>query len=263
MKKKDFQKGEIIIYKTSKNEVELKVRLEQETVWLDAHQMALVFDVNRPAVVKHINNIYRTGELGKKLTCSILEQVAADGKVRRMNLYNLDMIISVGYRVNSKRATQFRVWATKVLKQHILQGYTINEKRFLEAREKFQELQTTITFLQEKSQKELLSGQASEILNLLSNYAKTLTLLEKYDKRKLEKIKGKKAKYILHYEECARVISKIKKELMAKKEAGELFGQEANRGFEGIIKGLYQTFGRKELYPNNRGQSSPFALFYN
>ena len=102
MKNKDPDKGEIIIYQTSKKEVELKVRLKKETVWLDAHNMAQIFGVNRPAVVKHINNIYKTGELDKKPTCSILEQVAADGKVRKMHLYNLDMIISVGYRVNSE-----------------------------------------------------------------------------------------------------------------------------------------------------------------
>ncbi|KKR45965.1 MAG: hypothetical protein UT80_C0027G0012, partial [Parcubacteria group bacterium GW2011_GWC1_40_13] len=99
MKKDNFKKGEIIIYKTSKNEVDLKVRLEDETVWLDAHQISNLFDVNRPAIVKHIQNIYKTGELIEKATCSILEQVAADGKIRRMNIYNLDMIISVGYRV--------------------------------------------------------------------------------------------------------------------------------------------------------------------
>ncbi len=106
-KKKKFEKlnkGEIVIYKPLKNEVELKVQLEDETVWLDAHQMAQIFDVKRPAAVKHIHNIYKTGELNEKSTCSILEQVAADGKVRKMNLYNLDMIISVGYRVNSQRA---------------------------------------------------------------------------------------------------------------------------------------------------------------
>jgi len=156
-------RGQIIIYQTKRNEVELKVRLERDTVWLDAHQVAMLFGVNRPAIVKHIDNIYKTRELEKKSTCSILEQVAADGKIRKMNLYNLDMIVSVGYRVNSKTATQFRIWATKVLKQHLVKGYTINENRLLETKEKFKELQTAITFLQEKSNKELLSGQAQGI----------------------------------------------------------------------------------------------------
>ncbi len=187
MTKEKFSKGEIVIYQTSKKEVELKVRLEKETVWLDAHQMAGVFDVNRPAVVKHINNIYKTGELDKKSTCSILEQVAADGKIRKMNLYNLDAIISVGYRVNSKRATQFRIWATNVLKQHILQGYTINQERLLETREKFRELQDTIAFLENKVGKKQIKGQEQEILSLLAGYAKTLSILEQYDLQLIRK----------------------------------------------------------------------------
>jgi len=256
----NIKKGEIVIYK-SPSGPKIQVKLEKGTVWLDAHLIAKIFDVNRPAIVKHINKIYKTGELDKKSTCSILAQVAADGKIRKMNLYNLDMIISVGYRVNSKRATQFRIWATKTLKDHLIKGYTINENRLLEAREKFKELQTAIIFLQEKSKKELLSGQAGEILNLLSSYAKTLTLLEEYDKGKLRTAKGRKAKFILKYEECQRIVKEIKKELIAKKEASELFGQEMGGGFEGVIKGLYQTFDRKELYPTIENKASHLLYF--
>ena len=182
MAKQKFNKGEIVIYQTSQKEVELMVRLEKETVWLDAHQMAQVFNIDRTVIVKHIRNIYKTGELPETLTCAKIAQVAADGKIRRMNLYNLDAIISVGYRVNSKRATQFRIWATKVLKNYLVQGYAINQKLLLEARGKFKELQIAVSFLQKKSKKELLIGQEGEILNLLSSYAKTLTLLEEYDK---------------------------------------------------------------------------------
>lgn len=252
----DIKRGAIIIYKTAKNEVDLKVRMEKETVWLDAHQIALLFRVNRPAIVKHINNIYKTNELDENLTCSILEQVAADGKIRKMNLYNLDMIISVGYRVNSKQATQFRIWATKTLKNYLIKGYAINEKRLIEAREKFKELQSAIAFLKEKSKKELLIGQEGELLSLLASYAKTLTILDEYDKGKIKEIKGKKSKFVLSYENCLRIISELKKELTEKKEAGDLFGQERDGSFEGIIKGLYQTFGGKELYPNIEDKAS-------
>ncbi len=248
MVKQEFNKGEVIIYRTAKKEVELKVRLEKETVWLDARQMAQIFDVNRPAVVKHINNIYKTGELDKNSTCSILEQVAADEKIRRMNFYNLDMIISVGYRVNSQRAIQFRIWATNILKQHILQGYTINQKRLLETREKFRELQNTIAFLEDKAGKKELKGQEKEILGLLAGYAKTLSLLEQYDKDKLKKPKGRKAIFFLGYEDCKKIIRQIKNELIQKKESSNLFGSETDKGFERIVKNLYQTFGGKELY---------------
>lgn len=151
-------KGEIIIYKTPDKRVEVKVALDKETVWLDAHQLAKLFAVDRTGVVRHIAGIYKTGELKENSTCAKIAQVAADGKVRKMDLYNLDMIISVGYRVNSQRATQFRVWATKTLKDHLVHGYTINEKRLLEAKEKFTELQNAISFLREKSRHELMAG---------------------------------------------------------------------------------------------------------
>ena len=260
MRENNIRKGEIVIYKTPSGP-EIQVKLEKDTIWLDAHLIARLFNVNRPAIVKHINNIYKSGELDKKSTCSILEQVAADGKIRKMNLYNLDMIISVGYRVNSNRATQFRIWATKTLRDHLVKGYTINKKRLLEAQEKFKELQTTIVFLQEKTKKELLSGQASEILSLLSSYSKSLTLLEEYDKRKLREIKGKKAKFVLKYDECEKIISEVKKELVNKKEASELFGREIGGSFDGVIKGIYQTFNGKELYPTIEGKASHLLYF--
>ena len=261
MKKEDTKKGEIVIYETPKREVKLDVRLEKETVWLTQKQIAILFDTQRPAITKHLNNIFKSGELNKNSVSSILEHTAADGKTYKTQFYNLDAIISVGYRVNSKRATKFRIWATKTLKEHLIKGYTINEKRLLEAREKFKELQTTITFLQEKSQEELLSEHTSEILNLLSSYAKTLSLLEEYDKRKIKVIKGKKAKFILNYQECQRIIMEIKKELIAQRKASELFGQEVGGGFEGVIKGIYQTFGRKELYPTIEDKAAHLLYF--
>ncbi|TAN58614.1 Fic/DOC family protein [Patescibacteria group bacterium] len=257
--KSDFSK-KIVIYKTAKGP-ELEVRLNEETVWLDAHQIATLFGTQRPAIVKHINNIYQTGELEQKSTCSILEQVAADGKIRKMNLYNLDIIISVGYRVNSKKATQFRIWATNTLKDYLLKGYAINEKRLLNAQEKFKELQSAISFLQEKSKYELLSGQEHEILNLLANYSKTLTLLEQYDKDNLSVSKKGKGKFILGYEEAQKVISALKKDLIAKKEAGDLFGQEYEGKLQGIIGNIYQTFSGKELYSSLEEKAAHLLYF--
>ena len=260
MKQDELKKGEIVIYK-SPTGPEIQVKLEKNTVWLDAHLIAQLFNVNRPAIVKHINNIYKTGELDKKSTCSVLEQVAADGKIRKMNLYNLDMIISVGYRVNSKQATQFRIWATKTLKEHLVKGYTINEKRLLQAKNQIQELQGAISFLQEKSKHELLAGQEQEIFDLLANYSKTLTLLEQYDKEKLSLIKNTKGKFILKYEEAINVISEIKKNLIAKKEASDLFGRENSDKFKGILGNIYQTFDRKELYPSLEEKGAHLLYF--
>ncbi|MFA5249148.1 MAG: RhuM family protein [Candidatus Paceibacterota bacterium] len=256
----EIKKGEIIIYK-SKNGPRLDVRLEKDTVWLDAHLIAKLFGVNRPAIVKHINNIYKTAELDKKSTCSILEQVAADGKIRKMNLYDLDMIVSVGYRVNSKQATQFRIWATKTLKQHLLKGYTINEQRMLQTQNKFNELQEAISFLREKSKYELLAGQEQEILNLLADYSKTFTLLEQYDKEKLALSKKGKGKFVLEYEKAREIINEIKKELAAKEEASDLFGQENSDKLRGILGNIYQTFGGEELYPSLEEKAAHLLYF--
>lgn len=260
MNKQEFKKGEVVIYKTSQGP-EIQVRLEKDTVWLDAHLIAKLFGVNRPAIVKHINNIYKTGELDQNSTCSILEQVAADGKIRKMNLYNLDMIISVGYRVNSKQATQLRIWATKTLKEHLIKGYTINEKRLLQATYNLKELHSTIEFLQEKTKKKLLAGQEQEILSLLENYSKTLTLLEQYDKEKLVLTKKAKGKFKLDYEKASVIISELKKELIAKNETSELFGQENGDKFKAILGNIYQTFDKKELYPSLEEKAAHLLYF--
>ncbi|HQG56907.1 MAG TPA: virulence protein RhuM/Fic/DOC family protein [Bacteroidales bacterium] len=260
MKRKINQTGEIVIYR-SKGAPEIEVKLEQDTVWLDAHLIAKLFDIDRTVVVKHINNIYTTRELKENSTCAKIAQVAADGRIRKMNLYNLDMIISVGYRVNSKRASQFRIWATKILKEHLVKGYTINEKRLQKAGEKLKELQETVSFLGQKSKNEIMQGQEQEILNLLADYSATLTLLEEYDKGKLSLVKKTKGKFILEYEEAKKIIETIKRELIARKEAGELFGNENKGMLKGIIGNIYQTFGGKDLYSSLEEKAAHLLYF--
>ena len=242
----------IAIYQTPNGAVEVRFDTDKETIFLTQQQVGMLFNVQKAAISKHVKNIFDTGELEKKSTVSILETVQTEGKrtvKRKVEYYNLDLILSIGYRVNSANATKFRQWATKTLKTYILKGYAINEKKLLEAQNKFHELQEAVLFLQKQSQKKLLKGQETEILNLLADYSKTLSLLEQYDKGRLGEQKGKKTKFVLRYSECAKIITDLKKELIAKKEAGNLFGQERGGAFEGIIKGLYQTFGKKELYP--------------
>jgi len=186
--------GEIVIYK-SKEGPKLEVRLEEETVWLTQKQMALLYDKGVSTINEHIKNIYKEGELEEKSTIRKFRIVQNEGirlVEREIDFYNLDVIISVGYRVKSLRGTQFRIWATKTLKEHLIKGYTVNEKRLLQAQSHLKELQETISFLQNKSKNEILSGQEQEILNLLTNYSKTLSLLEQYDKEKLSLIKKAK-----------------------------------------------------------------------
>jgi len=246
---KEIKKGEIIIYKTPQGP-QLDVILEKQMVWLTQSQMATLFGILRPAITKHLNNILKEKELEETSVCSILEHTAPDGKKYKTRFYNLDAIISVGYRVNSKRATQFRIWATKILKGYLVKGYAVNEKQLLTTKEKFNELQNAISFLQEKSKHELLAGQEKEILDLLSSYSKTLTLLEKYDTGSIAAMSGRKAKFILHSEDAEEIIINLKKELVEKKEASSFFGQPYGEKLEGIVKNLYQTFDRKELYPS-------------
>ncbi len=249
-KVKEQKRGEIILYK-AKQGPQVEARLENETIWLSLNQIAGLFSVQKAAISKHIKNIFGTGELPENSTVSKMETVQKEGNraiKRAIEMFNLDMIIAVGYRVNSKQATQFRIWATRVLREHITKGFTINEKRLLEAKEKFAQLQQTVAFLKEKSTKELLVGQEGEILSLLASYAKTLTILDEYDKGTLREAKGGKGAFVLTYEESRRVITEVKRELVAKKEAGELFGNEKDESFKGVIRGLYQTFGGQELY---------------
>ena len=244
MENKDYKNGEIVIYKTPQGP-QLDVKLKRQSVWLTQTQIAYLFNIERSVITKHANNIFKDKELTEKRNVQKMHIPHSDKPVK---FYSLDLILSVGYRVNSQQATQFRIWATKTLKQHLIKGYTINKKRLLKKSEELKQLQKTITFLQEKSQHKLLTGQAKGILDLLADYSKSLTLLEQYDKQRFPLIKGKGAKFILEYQQAQIVISQLKSQLQGKKEASELFGQENSAKFESIIKNLFQTFDGKELY---------------
>lgn len=244
--KKENGQNKIVIYKTAKNEVELSVRFENESVWLRQSDIALLFGKERSVITKHINKVFADKEINKKSNVQKMHIAKSDKPVE---FYSLDVVLSVGYHVNSLRAIHFRQWATKTLKNYLLAGFAINEKRLLEAKEKFNELQAAIRFLQEKSKTELLAGQESEILNLLAGYAKTFSLLEQYDKGRVVSVEGVKTKYVLEYNDCVEVIAKIKADLIGKGEASDLFGNQRDKIFEGIIGALYQSFGGQVLYP--------------
>lgn len=250
-----MQKGEIEIYKTSHG-TEIQVRLDNETIWLDTHLIARLFEVNRPAIVKHIQNIYKAGELDEFSTCSILEQVAADGKKRKMNLYNLDVIISVGYRVNSKQATRFRQWATQRLKEHLVKGYTINQKRL-------EELGKMVQLIEQSGKAETLQLQeAKGLLEILSHYTKSFVLLNQYDNHSLQTGKlSKNITYEIQYNEAKAAISELKKQLIAKKEATELFGKEKDESFKSSLQSIIQTFDGKYLYPSIEEQAAHLLYF--
>ena len=254
-----MKKGEMVIYKTPDNKVQVDVSLDKETVWLRQEEIAKIFNTERSAITKHINNIFKSGELEEKSNVQKWNIAKSDKPVK---FYDLDMIISVGYRVNSKRATQFRIWATKTLKEYLVKGYAVNEKRLLEADNKFKELQSAVDFLRQKSKHKLLAGQEQEILNLLADYSKTLTLLEQYDKEKITLSKKGKVEFVLDYKLASDVIREIKKELLNKKEASDLFGTESQQGrLEGILGNIRQTFDKKELYSSIEEKAAHLLYF--
>ena len=250
--------NQIIIYSTKKGGVDVEVQVKNESIWLTQKQIAEIFGKERSVITKHINKIFSDNEVSRK---SNVQKMHFAHSAKPVEMYSLDVILGVGYRTNSASAIRFRKWSTKILKKYLLEGYAINEKRLLEVKGKFNQLQQTITFLQKQSKKELLHGQEAEILSLLTDYSKTLSLLEKYDKGKLKSKAGKKSKFVLDYKTCTNIIVEVKKELMAKKEAGDLFGREKQEELEGIIKGLYQTFAKKELYKSIEDKSAHLLYF--
>ena len=258
MKKEEFKKGEIIIYKTPKNEVELTVHLENETVWLRQDEIAKLYGKERSVVTKHINKIFKDKEIDQKSNVHFLHIPGSD---KPITFYGLDVILAVGYRTNSPRAIHFRRWATNVLKNYLLKGYAVNEKYLLETKNKLNDLQGIITFLQENSKHELLAGQEQEILSLLADYSKTLTLLEQYDKEKVSLLKNGKGKFVLNYEKSAEIIKEIKNDLISKKEAGDLFGHENSDKLKAILGNILQTFDKKELYPSIEEKASHLLYF--
>jgi prophage maintenance system killer protein len=260
MKKKQEQKntGKVVIYQSPQKKVELRVRLEKDTVWLDTHQMAKVFFVDRTVLVKHIHNIYKIGELSEEATCAKIAQVASDGKVRKMNLYNLDMIISVGYRVNSKTATLFRQWATKTLREHIIKGYTINRKQikknydtFMKSVEDIQVLLPEHIILDPKS-----------IVDLIKEFSSTWVSLDAYDKETLKSVGKTKRAIKLSGKELVTEIQTFRTELLKKGEATDIFAQERNLGsVEGIVGNVMQSFGGKALYPTIEEKAAHLLYF--
>ncbi|MBL1408234.1 virulence RhuM family protein [Sphingobacterium faecale] len=185
-------KNKISIYRTSDSNVEVEVIFEKESIWLDTHVMATLFDVNRPAIVKHIQNIYKSEELNESSTCAKIAQVRQEGKrlvTRNLLNYNLDAILCVGYRVNSKRGTQFQQWATQRLKEYLVQGDAINEKRLAEKQQQVEHLKTGIRILS-RAITQQVSVEDSEALKTFAN---GLQLLDDYDHEQLDP-KGKTAK---------------------------------------------------------------------
>jgi hypothetical protein len=246
----------IIIYQSVDGKASIEVTLRDNTVWMTQKQIADLFGTQRPAITKHINNIFKTKELDEKSVCSILEHTAEDGKVYQTRHYNLDAILSIGYRVNSKNATEFRIWANNILKNYIIQGYSLNEKRLNEQVQQLEALKKTVGLLGNVLEvKDLTTDEASGLLKVLTDYTYALDVLDKYDHQTLT-LEGihSSSSFVATYEEAMNVVYSMKEKFGS----GSLFGNEKDESFKSSIATIYQTFESADLYPSIEEKAANF-----
>jgi len=239
-------KNEIVLFETKDKEVKLAVSLENDTVWLSANQMALLFDRDEKTIRKHINNVFAEDELDRE---NNTQKMRVDGVKQKVPFYTLDVIISVGYRVKSQRGTEFRQWANKVLKQFILKGYAINEKR-LAALNKTVEIQSKIIA-------NTLDIEEAEVLRAVNLYTDALVLLDQYDHQSLSKPEGNKPVYRITYEDCRNMINHMEDSF-----SSDVFGVEKEAGkVEGILAAVYQDVFGGEVYPSLEEKAANLLYF--
>ena len=252
----------IQIYQTEDGKTEVIVKFDNETVWLSQKQMAQLFDKDSDTISLHLKNIYKSGELEENSTTEESSVVQKEGKRnvrRKVKLYNLDAIISVGYRVNSKQGVQFRIWANSILKEYLLKGYALDKKRLAQKNEQLKELQDSVKILGNVLDYKALSNDESiGLLKIISDYAYALDILDQYDYQKLEiKDTSGKETFQMTYDEAMRQI------LTAKKAHGnsDLFGHEKDDSFKSSIATIYQTFGGQDLYPSIEEKAANLLYF--
>lgn len=243
--------NKIIIYNTPDGETTVSVNLDGDTVWLSQQQMAVLFDKDRTVINRHINNIYKTKELEKSSTCAFFAQVHDEGGravTRKIPLYNLDMIISVGYRVNSKRGTQFRIWANKVLKEYLIKGYIISnnitEQRYRELKQLVAVMARAVKHIGDTAGND---HQTDSLVSMVADYAYALDTLDRYDYQQLEVGETTtEERFHATYDNAMEMIESLRRKFGG----GTLFGNEKDGSFRSSIGQIYQTFGGTELYPS-------------
>lgn len=236
---------EIVLFETEDKRVSLPVEVKDETVWLNRNQMAELFDRDVKTIGKHVNNALKEELRDEDSVVAFFATTASDGKTYQMEHYNLDVIISVGYRVKSNRGVEFRRWANSVLKQYILQGYAVNQKRI-------QQLGEVIRIMK-RTENELDSKQ---ILSVIERYNNALDILDAYDHQTLKRPKGNQATYVLTYEECIEVIQS-----MRFGDESDLFGKEKDDSFKGSIGNIYQSFGGSDVYKSLEEKAANLLYF--
>ena len=242
-----MEENKIVIYQTEDGQTQIDVRLENETVWLTQKQIAELFGTKRPAITKHLKNIYASEELEEDSTCSILEHMGNEGKqIYSTKYYNLDVILSVGYRVNSKNATRFRQWANKVLKQYLIKGYAVNDRI---RKEQIGELRQLVGMLGRTLQNQpvISTDETAALFEVVTDYTYALDTLDNYDYERLTIDKTTKQEpFHATYENAMEAINGLREKFGG----SALFGNEKDDSFKSSIGQIYQTFGGEELYPS-------------
>ena len=247
------QDQQIAFYKTDDSVLSLNVSIQDETIWLTQEQMGRLFEKGKATISEHIRNIFKEGELEHSSTVRKFRTVQMEGERqvnRQLEHYSLDVVISVGYRVKSKRGTQFRIWANSVLKEHLLQGYTLNKAYLEQKTEKLQELASTVNLLSAVLEtKQLSQPEAVGLLKVISDYNYALDLLNQYDHELLEIQHVNDQEVVkITYEEAVGAIDNLRKQLAAQGEPTALFGREKDSSFQGSLYSIYQTFDGQDLY---------------
>ncbi len=251
--------GVIALYRAHDGAVSLDVRLERETIWLTQKQMATLFDTDRSVITKHLNNVLKESELERDSVCAKFAHAAADGKVYQTTFYNLDMILSVGYRVNSKRGTQFRIWATNVLREHLVRGVTINRQR-LETNAR--EIEAALNLARQAvASPELTTDMGRGLVEIIARYTQTFLLLQRYDEGLLTEPKGEAGGRLPSVAEARAAIAALRAEMIARKQAGDLFGKERDEGLAAIYGNLDQSAFSKPVYPSIESKAAHLLYF--
>ena len=251
-------RGQIILYQSEDGQAAVDVCLADETVWLTQSQMVDLFQRDQSVVSRHVNNVFKEGELQQQGNMQKMHIANSDKPVA---LYNLDVIISVGYRIKSMRGTQFRIWATSILKDHLVKGYTFNQCRLAE--KGVHEAQQVLALLTNTLENQnFVSDEGLSVLNIVNRYAKTWQLLLQYDEDNLPPPSTRHdTGEILDLDNARKAITSLKKELLTKMEATDLFGNEHNDGLAGIIGAIHQTFGGQDLYPSLEEKAANLLYF--
>ncbi|MDD4102518.1 MAG: virulence protein RhuM/Fic/DOC family protein [Kiritimatiellae bacterium] len=247
--------SELVLYKSTDGTVRLDVQLEKETIWLSLNQVSTLFERDKSVISRHLRNIYQEGELDRLATVAknaTVQNEAGRSVIRDIEYYNLDAVISVGYRVNSKRGTEFRIWATNLLRQHLVQGYTVNEKRL-------KELKQTLKLAADISARKALTGdEASLLLQTISEYAAALDLLDDYDHQRVSigKTSRRQAKPVT-YNEVTEVIAAMRQKFGA----SEVFGKEKDQSLHSSLNAVMQSFDGNDVYPSVEEKAAHLLYF--